>query len=120
MNNRVFVYRNLRFKDAVMWSLKSVKTGKVTGREPMVYLTDCDFKVSKAGQERVRRERKKYVHAGVQGVPAPMDLGVWLDAYVKVTYNPYKTDTFVRCDTGEAVFKAKKVLINKDGVFAVL
>lgn len=122
MSNRVFVYRNLapQFRKDVVWSLKSEKTGLVIGRERMVVLTDVKFKVSKAGRARVLATKRKAVHAGVSGITAPIDLSVWFDQYVRVTYNPYKYETFVRCDTGEPVYEAKKVYINEQGVFALL
>jgi hypothetical protein len=119
-DSKVFVYRNLRFKDQVIWSMKNVKSGKVVGREPLILLENVKLKVSKAGQERVRREKKKYVHAGVEGTPAPIDLGTWADNWIKVYYNPYKTDTFIRVDNGEPVFEASKAYINQEGVFITL
>lgn len=119
---KVFVYRNLapQYRKDVMWSLKDQRTGLVVARERTVLLTDVQFKVSQAGRKRVLATGRKAVHAGCVGIPAPIDLGVWLDQYVRVTYNPYKYETFVRCDTGEPVTSASKVFINSDGVFAVL
>lgn len=115
-DRRVMVYRNLHYKDEVTWSGKSVELGHVMFHLPVVLMQDCKFKVSKAGRDRVLRERKKNVHAGVVGTLAPFNIEVWDSAWVKCAYNPYKGDSFIRCDTGEPVFEAKKVLIDRSGV----
>lgn len=123
-SDKVFVYRNLHRK-GVVYSLRSQSTGRVVGYSSDINLEDVRFRVGKAGQERVRREGKKYVHAGVVGRPHSLDTSFCIalpldEKWVKVSYNPYKNDSFVRCDTGEAVFSAIKVRITQDGVFAVL
>ena len=117
---KVFVYRNLHFKDRVTYSVKNVASGLVVDHSPLVYLTGVKFKVSKAGRERVLRERRKNVHAGVVGDPAPIGLDVFWDDYVRVTYNPYKYESFVRVDTGEPVYSAKAAMIDAQGIWAKL
>ena len=106
-----------------MYSLKDTKTGRVADRRPFALVEDVTFKVSKAGQARVRRENKKYVHAGVQGTLAPIESihefevtmqGQWIPVY----YNPYKVDTFVRKDTLEPIHKAKRVYVGEHGIYA--
>ena len=64
-----------------------------------VYMEGCTFKVSKAGRQRVLREQRKNVHAGVVGVvkPFPTDQSDPSN-YVGVKYNPYKYRTFVKAD----------------------
>lgn len=114
------VYRNLHYKDRVVWSGKSVKLGRVMFHLPVVLMQDCKFKVSKAGRERVLRERKKNVHAGVVGTLTPFTIETWADPWVRVKYNPYKGPTFVRVDNGEPIFEAKKVLIDENGVRCIL
>lgn len=117
---KVFVYRNLHFKDRVTYSVKNVASGLVVDHSPLVYLTDVKFKVSEAGRQRVLREKRKNVHAGVQGLPSPIGLDVFWDDYVRVTYNPYKYESFVRMDTGEPVFTAQAVMIDAQGIWAKL
>ena len=57
---------------------------------------DCRFLVGKAGQERVRREKKKNVHAGVSGY-IQFDIPWWVgNTTCFVMYNPYKHDTFIQ------------------------
>lgn len=64
------------------------------------------FKVSEAGRQRVLREQRKNVHAGVVGELVSWkdldgDDGAvassfnWDNLGVKVTYNPYRGPTFV-------------------------
>lgn len=64
LGRKCFVYRNLT---KGCYSLKDVKTGLVIGHAKEVFLEDVSFKVSAAGRDRVRREQKKYVHAGIEG-----------------------------------------------------
>jgi len=57
-----------------------------------IHLSQVKFKVSKAGRERVLREKRKNVHAFVYGyeVKSPV-----LPYMMVVKYNPYKYETFV-------------------------
>lgn len=96
---KVFVYFNLHRKCFSIKALEGPDKGRVIAHSKGVLLFDCTFKVSEAGRQRVLRERKKNVHAGV--------VGLWLDDEVDgtydrvlrygnaITYNPYKYDSFV-------------------------
>lgn len=100
---RVFVYFNLHKK---VWSIKALEgsdKGRVIAHEGFVVLANARPRVSEAGRQRVLREKRKNVHAGL--------VGEWLnpfegslitakhmdDAYEpnRITYNPYKYTTFV-------------------------
>lgn len=87
---RVMVYRNIT---KGCWSIKDTKTNRVIGHADSLWLSNCGFKVSEAGRQRVIRERKKYVHAGITG----MITLKWntIDKWTKVRYNPYTCSTFV-------------------------
>lgn len=99
---RVFVYWNLH-KDC--WSVKALEgenKGRVIARVKGIALRDADFRVSRAGRERVIREQRKNVHAGVAGE--------WIQdedffGTTQVTYNPYKYTTFVKKDNPEEVIR---------------
>ena len=65
---KVFVYYNLHQH---MWSVKDIKTGRVICHQYEVQLYNATFKVSAAGRARVLKERRKNVHAGVQGYMTP-------------------------------------------------
>lgn len=105
---KVFVYFNLHRK---MWSVRNVKTGRVIDHTDYIVLTDVTFKVSQAGRQRVLREKKKNVHAGVQGYVASNEdiksIRI-LGKQANVTYNPYKYDSFVMV-AGAGVFTADVV-----------
>ena len=96
----VFVYFNLRKKCFSIKALEGKDKGRVIAHRDDVLLFDGTFKVSEAGRQRVIRERKKNVHAGVVGHwdETGTDL-ITIDRVTTIgtpiTYNPYKYDTFV-------------------------
>jgi hypothetical protein len=102
------VYYNLHKK-----CLSIMFRGKVLEHSTEFFLKDVEFKVSQAGRSRVLKEQRKNVHAFVCGTP---DDGWPVDQTErKVTYNPYKFNSFVYSDTLEPVYKAKWVgVINRD------
>jgi len=90
----VHVYRNLH-KDCF-----SVRQGGiVVCHAENVVLRWAEFVVGVAGRERVRKERKKNVHAYVKGFafPASSTYDMLPFAWEKVYYNPYTCD-FFKCD----------------------
>lgn len=92
---KVFVYFNLHKRLFSVKALEGANKGRVIAHVDNVSLSDVTFKVSQAGRQRVLREQRKNVHAGVVGTLVPMLCGTGL----QVTYNPYKYDTFVCKDT---------------------
>jgi hypothetical protein len=97
---KVFVYWNLHL---CMWSVKALEgpnKGRVILRTDQIALEHVTGKVSEAGRQRVLREGRKNVHAGLvgnmrfEGVPSG-----WLKDCI--TYNPYKYTSFVYENTGE-------------------
>lgn len=94
-----------------------------------VHLTDVNFAVQPAGRQKVLSENRKNVHAFVRGEPnfivrlgdeiAASSLDSWLaikggsiwENARRVTYNPYRYETFVYEDSGEAVLFANEVII---------
>jgi hypothetical protein len=106
---RVFVYRNLH-----RHCLSVRFLNRVIAWVDSIVLKDCTFKVSQAGRDRVIRERRKNIHAGVVGVIQ----GVRAKGlFVRVIYNPYKYRTFIIEKTGDPILKAKKCLVTIRGVF---
>lgn len=104
---KVRMYWNLHKK---IWSVQDCKTGRVTDHVPALTLADAKFVVRKAGQERVRREGKKNVHAFAVG-HISLNNGTAVFGGRKVSYNPYKNDTFVCIDTGEPVTDAYAITL---------
>lgn len=78
----------------------------IAHRDTLV-LTNVEFKVSKAGQERVRREKQKNVHAYVIGNYIGHEV-CNMENYELVYYNPFVTDTFVTVENNIPILKAEK------------
>lgn len=98
---KVMVYWNLH---KGMWSVKALEgpdKGKVISHRQKVVLSNVEGKVSQAGRNRVLRERKKNVHAGMVGTLMDETPSTNVTAtqirYVgdRVTYNPYRNMDFV-------------------------
>ncbi len=117
MPMKVFAYRNLHRQ---CWSVKALEgplKGRVIYHANDLTLAWCDFKVSPAGRQRVLREQKKNVHAGVVGYLT--DCGEiatdGIDLDVPITYNPYKYDSFVDARCEVPVSSALFVNLNSKG-----
>ena len=65
-------------------------------------MKDCRYLVGQAGREKVLREKRKNVHAGVSGYYVERVPGI-PDKAKEITYNPYKHKTFVDKKTGRTV-----------------
>lgn len=78
--------------------------GRVIKHARSLVLRDCKCKVSKAGRARVLREKRKNVHAGIEGTL--VDQVPCLRLAEQVTYNPYKYETFVKVSTLAEVHQA--------------
>jgi len=138
---RVFVYRNLHQQ---VWSIKALEgqhKGRVIAHAPFVQLSGkIQFKVSESGRQRVIREKRKNVHAGIIGEllvtagatvryndvvvidcgPSPtMEQTMSLTDFTEVTYNPYKYSTFVNKKTESPITECEKgfVLLHDSKVF---
>ena len=108
---KVFVYRNLN-KDC--YSVKSLKTGLVIAHVQCIVLEDATFRVSQAGRNRVLKEKRKNVHAGVVGTWKLKGCKKPLKS--QVAYNPYKFETFVNKRSKRPVYQAERCVIRMDGV----
>lgn len=112
---KVFIYRNLHRN---CWSIRCQEgenKGKVIHHAESWVLTDAVFRVSHAGRARVLLERRKNVHAGIQGqlqsfqtVDQPNDQLALTDGVV-VSYNPYRAAHFFRVQDQQAVHKSQIV-----------
>ncbi|AMS00889.1 hypothetical protein SEA_FAYELY_89 [Mycobacterium phage Fayely] len=95
---RVFVYWNLH---RGMWSVKALTgpdRGRVIARQQLVILRNASGKVSEAGRQRVLRERRKNVHAGLVGELVQGEAVTLAPDSREVTYNPFKYSSFVYRD----------------------
>lgn len=96
---KVFVYFNLHKKVFSVKALEGAQKGRVIAHQNALTLRDVTFKVSEAGRQRVLREQRKNVHAGVVGYwDGSVDPVIQEVNDIAVTYNPYKFNTFVLKD----------------------
>jgi hypothetical protein len=123
---RVEVYRNLKFKDRAIYSVRDAKTGLVLGHASNLLLNRCYFIVRSRGRERVLREKRKNVHAWLEGsfgIIHAGDSGIFSEGY-RVTYNPYENESFVVRSTAFkdtynlSIYKANVVWIDETDVIA--
>ena len=123
---KVQVYWNYHKK---MWSVvarEGYNKGRVVSYADKVLIEDAKFVVQPAGNAKVRRDKKKNVHAFVRGTLThliqdeinafSMRDNAWLSALNRgetrqVKYNPYKYEQFVFADDEEPVFFAKSVAL---------
>jgi len=115
MKGYVQVYRNLNKKlhDGDHGPVYSVRgeDGLVKRHTCHLMLEDCSLRVSDRGNQRVRNEQRKNVHAYVQGREMQAcNMEVFYRLSVPITYNPYKHASFIRSDTGEYVTEADVII----------
>jgi hypothetical protein len=94
--DRVRVYRNLHDQNWSVVARTGLNRGKVVAHADELSLFGCDFIVSEAGRQRVLREKRKNVHAYVEGTfdPELKPSKPALDMYTRVGYNPYESGEF--------------------------
>lgn len=108
VHGRVYVYWNLHKN---VYSVRKRKIVQLHATQ--VQLRDVTFKVSEAGRQRVIREKRKNVHAGLQGtwVGLMQDPRTWKTrGWRRVTYDPYRSDHFFTTNGNYAVVGAKQVV----------
>ena len=102
---KVDVYKNLHNGK---WSIRDRSTGRVVAHVDECAVSDAQFVVQEAGRRRVLEEGRKNVHAFVRGNLSYSDM-LWRlpsSNAVAVTYNPYKSNTFVEKETREPIREA--------------
>lgn len=110
---KVQVYYNLHKKRL---SVRSAKSGLVINHTDLVKLNNAKFHVQPSGQYKVRRDKRKNVHAYVSGDLASkqqVDSGILDQAY----YNPYKNDYFVNSKGEELRDKYETVYVIGKKIF---
>lgn len=108
----VRVYRNLT-RGCYSVMEKTAKGWRVAYYCESIRLVNAKFVVSKSGRARVLREKRKNVHAFIEGKPVFHWGTKWL---TKVSYNPYKSDRF-ETEHGFGVNYSPYVMLNKKGCF---
>ena len=91
--DRIRAYYNLHKK---CFSVQDYKTGKVVEHANELFVTNAMFVVRKSGNKRVKQEKKKNVHAFVNGIRQPKLPPNAMPSFAtyKVRYDPYTMDYF--------------------------
>ena len=119
IGKKVEVYRNLHKN---CFSIR--QNGKVvdyvySGQE--LHLTDVEFRVQPAGRERVRREKKKNVHAYVKGTVAPLEglqrKKLFIRCFQTACYEPYTMESFETFPDETPIYEAPHVIFRKGELF---
>ena len=77
------------------FSVQDYQTGLVGEHTDKLFVTNAMFVVRKSGNERVKQEGKKNVHAFVNGIRSKLKQGMMPEfASYKVRYDPYTMDYF--------------------------
>lgn len=101
---KVKVYLNLHMMGR--FSIQDHKTGLVVGYADSVILKNVQFRISKSGQARARKERRRNVHAVAVGIYVAADQERPEELSRKGYYNPFQVDTFVNEETREPLHSA--------------
>ena len=129
MKDQVQVYRNLHKTLEDGTKVYSVKNhiGIVEDHVTEIAIAKPILRVGPKGNKRVRDEKRKYVHAYIQGRRMRVSViddphtGIPQGQWQKITYNPYKHKSFVLVrDESLAVREAWFVEVRRDGVWAFL
>jgi hypothetical protein len=110
----VFVYYNLHKH---CWSVKDLKTGRVIRHADRLELESVRFRVSESGRQRVLREKRKNVHAGVVGYLLKSPKRKPSSLKTQVSYNPYRGSDFYRKSNGSKIKVAARVYMSRGQVF---
>lgn len=107
------VYRNLNNGKLSLRGV-DVHNRLVVDHTDRVLLTNCEFKVSESGRQKVIENNRKNVHATVRGEVREFE-STTLDT--ELTYNPFKFESFVTRDEHTPVHTAEKVCIDVSGEY---
>ncbi|WP_067819891.1 hypothetical protein [Actinomadura kijaniata] len=114
IGQRVRVHFNLHNK---LWSiipLAGPGKGRVAANLTDITLAGgVEFRVSRAGWERCRRQGRRSVHAYCVGLAEAINSSPDLEPLVRVTYNPARGPDFQRTDTSAAITLAERVVFAK-------
>jgi len=109
---KVRVYRNLH-KKCFSVQEKTEKGWRVKRHATSIVLKNASFRVSEAGRKRVLKEKRKNVHAFIEGYEIKNSTQKH-KCEVCVSYNPYKCDHF-ETNSHDPVFFARLAHVNLSG-----
>lgn len=113
---KVRVYRNLNKKCLSVQARVDGRWKVIRHVDSITLLEPC-FTVSTAGRERVLREKRKNVHAFVVGIYHEWAQGLKAhDDARRVSYNPYRGNTFYTTDDSLPILWAGRCTVGPDGI----
>ena len=109
IGKRVMVYYNLHKN---MFSV--LYKQKIILHINYICLVNVEFRGRKSGQQKVRQEKRKNVHAFVIGNITHFEENKSNKLKKEIIYNPYKHDTFVYKNTQQPIYLSNMAeLVNK-------
>ena len=114
---RVKIYRNLH-KQCLSVLHRTDKGWRLWKHVPCIEVFNVVFKVSQAGRERMLKQRRKNVHAFIEGNYAGVT-DVTSSNLRFVRYNPYLCGSFFDQHSRELVSSASWAFVNQKGIMAI-
>ena len=114
---KVRIYYNFHKK---LFSVQEKVNGswKVVEYTKEIFLRNATFKVSEAGRQRVLKEKRKNVHAFVEGeYSGKTDVTSSRIRFVR--YNPYIAGHFIDQDSKQKITEAAWAWVTKKGIMAI-
>ena len=109
---RNFVYWNF---DDLLFTVQNRETGRVRRHAQALTLRDADFEVDHEGRDRMLREGRRTLHAGIRGEIVPEEPEN-LEGWTRVVYDPRRHEGFVTADEERLVARAELVrMVVEDG-----
>ena len=108
---KVFVYYNLHKNTFSIKALEGPQKGKVVAHRAEVWLKDVLPVVRPSGRSRVLEKQQKNVHAGLVGEWVPQRSICKGDMLDKITYDPYKYDSFVSVDDDSKKYEGSRMAL---------
>ena len=106
LGKKVRVYFNLHKK---VFSVQCRKSGRVIAHVNKIFLDDVTYKVRQGGRDKVLKEKRKNVHAFIEGT---VTTGKAIKCVLgSTTYNPYKYDSFVIRASEKPIYNANKAIL---------
>lgn len=107
MKSKFSVYWNIRKN---IFSVRG-QDGIVKRYEEHIRMKDVEFRVSDSGRRRVLKTGQKNVHAVVKGEILKGGIGASMRGWKRVTYNPFKYESFVTSSDGMPIYGAQDVMM---------
>ena len=121
LNEDYDVYRNLNRGGVSIKARSGKDSGRVIGYAKNIVMKDVDLAVQPSGNQRVRREGRRNVHAFARGtvIETDGDSLFNFDDAVRITYHPKMHSSFVIKETQVPISKADYVFISDEGAYAI-